>query len=130
MEIEAGALRQLGYSGTKVEALLGVSELVIAQQALLDLKPSEDTITEIYQRLNEVKGVGPWTINYGLLRGLGWLDGSLQGDAGVRRSLQTLLSQPEKLTEQQAQNWLAPFTPWRALVAAHLWQYDHPIKVV
>ena len=130
IEIEVGALRQLGYSGTKVEALLGVSEMVIEHQALLACIPTEETVTAIYQRLSEIKGIGPWTINYGLLRGLGWLDGALQGDAGVRRSLQTLLSQPEKLTEPQAQHWLAPFKPWRALVAAHLWQYDHPIKLV
>ncbi len=130
VNIEAGALRQLGYSNAKVKALLGVSEMVLAHQALLELTPTAETVTEIYQRLHEIKGIGPWTINYALLRGLGWLDGSLQGDAGVRRSLQTLLRLTDKLSEQQTQDWLAPFSPWRALLAAHLWQYDPSIPPV
>jgi len=32
------------------------------------------------------------------------------------------LLQAEQLTAQQTEQWLAQFSPWRALVAAHLWQ--------
>lgn len=66
-------------------------------------------------------GIGPWTLNYTLLRGFGWLDGSLHGDVAVRRGLQLLLESDEKITEAEAQTWLVEFSPWRALVAAHLW---------
>jgi DNA-3-methyladenine glycosylase II len=58
------------------------------------------------------------------MRGYGWLDGSLHGDAAVRRSLQKLLVMTDKPTERQTQDWLADFSPWRALVAAHLWAFD------
>jgi len=73
------------------------------------------------ERLAAVRGIGPWTINYTLLRGYGWLDGSLHGDVAVRRGLRTLLGAPDKIGEHAAEAWLAEFTPWRALVAAHLW---------
>ncbi len=56
-----------------------------------------------------------------LLRGLGWLDGSLHGDVAVRGALQALLDVPERIDEKRARTWLEPFSPWRALVAAHLW---------
>jgi DNA-3-methyladenine glycosylase II len=68
-----------------------------------------------------VSGIGPWTVYYALLRGFGWLDGSLHGDAGVRRGLQVLLNSSEKVSEEHARVWLAEFSPWRALVIAHLW---------
>ncbi len=42
-------------------------------------------------------------------------------DAAVRRGLQTLLQSSEPISETQASQWLAQFSPWRALVAAHLW---------
>ena len=35
-----------------------------------------------------LKGIGPWTVDYALLRGFARLDGSLHGDAAVRRQLQ------------------------------------------
>lgn len=80
----------------------------------------------IYEQLIQKRGIGPWTIHYALLRGFGWLDGSLHGDAAVRRNLQKLLHEQNKFTEEkisqeETQKWLAPFSPWRALVAAHLW---------
>jgi DNA-3-methyladenine glycosylase II len=78
-------------------------------------------IDEIRERLLSIHGIGPWTVDYALLRGFGWLDGSLHGDAAVRRGLQTVLGNAEKISEVQARQWLAEFSPWRALVAAHLW---------
>lgn len=78
-------------------------------------------VEEIRTQLEALHGIGPWTVNYALLRGFGWLDGSLHGDAAVRRGLQALLGQPEQVSEAQARAWLAEFSPWRALVGAHLW---------
>ena len=75
----------------------------------------------IREKLEAVRGIGPWTVNYGLLRGFGWRDGSLHGDAAVRRGLQTLLGTQDKISEESARVWLAQFSPWRALVGAHLW---------
>ena len=72
-------------------------------------------------RLLAERGIGPWTVNYTLLRGYGWLDGSLHGDVAVRRGLTRLLGEPAPVTAAQAAAWLAQFSPWRALVAAHLW---------
>jgi DNA-3-methyladenine glycosylase II len=78
-------------------------------------------IAEMEEKLLLVSGIGPWTVNYALLRGFGWLDGSLHGDVAVRRGLQTLRNDAEKVTADEAERWLAEFSPWRALVAAHLW---------
>jgi DNA-3-methyladenine glycosylase II len=78
-------------------------------------------VEEIVERLGAIRGIGPWTINYALLRGFGWLDGSLHGDVAVRHGVQTLLGLPDKPNEEQVRLWLAPFSPWRALIAAHLW---------
>jgi DNA-3-methyladenine glycosylase II len=49
------------------------------------------------------------------------MDGSLHGDVAVRRNIQTLLGTTEKISADEAQVWLQEFSPWRALVAAHLW---------
>lgn len=121
LEIGEADLRTAGLSGTKAATLVRLSNLVVAGELPLDEWAVTLPVDEIRERLRQVRGIGPWTINYALLRGFGWLDGSLHGDVAVRRSLQTILGATERVGEADAQRWLAQFSPWRALVAAHLW---------
>lgn len=135
---EAG-LRQVGFTASKACTLMGLSEAVQAGQLPLDAwleAPTAGTLSDLSERLLALKGIGPWTVSYALMRGYGWLDGSLHGDVAVRRALGALLaqdtgsastpppgppSQPPTVTPQAAEAWLAPLSPWRALAAAHLW---------
>jgi DNA-3-methyladenine glycosylase II len=114
-------LRQGGFSQAKARTLIELSRRVRDNLLPLDEWAVALPVDEMHEKLLLVPGIGPWTISYVLLRGFGWLDGSLHGDAAVRRSLQALLSHSEKVTENAAKSWLAEFSPWRALVAAHLW---------
>lgn len=80
--------------------------------------PGEQAVRE---QLLAIRGIGPWTVNYALLRGYGWLAGALHGDAAVRRGMQTLWGRLDKVSQQEAEDWQAPFVPWRSLVRTHLW---------
>lgn len=119
-------LRLAGLSLTKARTLLALGQQVVAGTLPLAEWLITMPVDEMRERLLAVRGVGPWTINYTLLRGLGWLDGSLHGDAAVRRNLQTVIGSADKVSEAQAQEWLAQFSPWRALLAAHLWAATKP----
>ena len=126
-------LRQCSFSTTKARTLINLARLIhsgklpvnqwLETYHLTQQLPAENIYTELVQ----IKGIGPWTIHYALLRGFGWLDGSLHGDVAVRRNLQQLLiglkkfNTDGKISELETQQWLAGFSPWRALVAAHLW---------
>jgi DNA-3-methyladenine glycosylase II len=115
-------LRQAGFSTAKARTLLTLSRLVVENRLPLEQWLQTLPVDEMQQRLLEVRGIGSWTISYVLLRGFGWLDGSLHGDVAVRKGLQVLLASPDKIGMEQTRQWLAPFSPWRALVAAHLWK--------
>ena len=119
-------LRQAGFSRTKAATLHEVSRRVLSGRLRLDQVSDARSAEEITRQLLDTPGIGPWTVNYALLRAYGWLDGSLHGDVAVRRGLQSLLGRPDKLGEKEVERWLAPFTPWRALVAAHLWAWRNP----
>lgn len=116
--------RQAGLSRRKAATLIEVGTQVAAGRLPLDdwLQP-EIPYQTIANRLATLQGVGPWTIQYTLVRGYGWLDASLHGDAVVRRALRTLLSVAD-LSEKETEQWLRPFSPWRALLAAHLWAWQ------
>ncbi len=116
-------LRQVGFSQAKANTLISLSKALVEQKINLNpLQINRDSIEQLSNQLLQIRGIGPWSINYALLRGFGWLDGSLHGDVAVRRSLQALLGASEKISAKETQQWLLEFSPWRALVAAHLWE--------
>ena len=127
-QLGGDGLRAAGYSQAKTRALLALAELVgSGALPLEDWVQASDAgrmraaeVDAAMQQLLAVPGIGPWTVHYTLLRGLGWPDGSLHGDVAVRKALARLQG-VERITEAQARDWLAAFAPWRALVAAHLW---------
>lgn len=119
--LDTQALHEAGFSQAKADTVIAISEQVAASRLSMDTWTDVMPIDEIRSQLLAIRGIGPWTLNYTLLRGFGYLDGSLHGDVAVRRKLQVLLSGEERLSERYTEKWLAEFAPWRALVAAHLW---------
>lgn len=119
--LDEATLRSAGLSATKARSLLTVARLAAEGQLPLDDWLHTASADTIRARLASIRGIGPWTINYTLLRGFASVDGSLHGDVAVRRGLQKLLGRAEKIDADEAEAWLARFAPWRALVAAHLW---------
>ena len=115
------SLRATGLSRTKVHTIRALSDGVVNSELPLGAGAELTDVDALRTRLRAIRGVGPWTVNYTLLRGFSWLDGAMEGDLGVRRSLQSLLGRREQPGERETGQWLAEFSPWRALVAAHLW---------
>jgi AraC family transcriptional regulator of adaptative response / DNA-3-methyladenine glycosylase II len=66
----------------------------------------------VHRQLLALKGVGPWTADYVVMRGLGHPDTFLTNDLGVRHALDRL-----GLEAGQASRW----APWRSYAVHHLW---------
>lgn len=113
-------LRSVGLSFNKARAIAQISHLLSSQALTFPRRVDASNIEQLRTDLLAISGIGPWTVNYTLMRGFAWLDGSLHGDAAVRRNLQRLLN-VDSLSAAETEQWLQQFTPWRALVAAHLW---------
>ena len=72
--------------------------------------------SELRASLLAIKGIGPWTADYVVMRGLGHPDTFLPGDLGVRRSAEALgidLSDPHR------------WSPWSSYAVHHLWAAEH-----
>lgn len=123
--VRAFSSEQLGaykFSRAKAETLIRVANKVMdgtlpLDQWQLNAHPAD----EIEAALLNVKGIGPWTAHYTLMRGFGIADCSLHGDVAVRRALARLRGDNAAPTIKQAQTMLAKFAPYRSLAAAHLW---------
>lgn len=119
-QLSLEALRSVGLSLNKARSIAQISQLLHSKTLQFPEQVNAENVEQLGSELLAISGIGPWTVNYTLMRGFAWLDGSLHGDAAVRRYLQVLLKQ-EALTAKQTEQWLQQFSPWRALVAAHLW---------
>jgi DNA-3-methyladenine glycosylase II len=106
------------FSRSKAETLLRLAGLV--DKGELSLARSDDVATASAALLG-VKGIGPWTVNYALLRGYGYPDCTLHGDVAIRAALQRLLGEDEKPDMARTEALLARYAPHRTMAAAHLW---------
>ena len=71
------------------------------------------------QSLKNIKGIGPWTINYLAMRGLSEPDAFPSADLGIIKALTTNGEKPkQKDIQQLAEQW----RPWRAYATIYLWQ--------
>ncbi|HJV00226.1 MAG TPA: DNA-3-methyladenine glycosylase 2 [Burkholderiaceae bacterium] len=123
--LEADALTTRKFSRAKAETVLRLAQLVASGELRLALGPDYG-IEEMSAALLAVKGIGPWTVNYGLLRGYGYADCSLHGDVAVRAALQHLLKEETKPDMARTEQFLARYRPHRTMAAAHLWASLQP----
>ena len=116
--IDIDELLSRKFSRSKAETLLRLARLVVDGE--LSLERNAD-IAATSAALLAIKGIGPLTVNYALLRGYGYPDCSLHGDVAVRAALQRLLGEDSKPDLARTEALLARWAPHRAMAAAHLW---------
>lgn len=111
--------RAMQFSRQKARALIELSAAV--RDGTLNLEELEgepnDVVTE---RLRQLWGVGRWTAEYALLRGLGRLDTFPADDAGAVGGLRRWLDLPEKLDYDGVHEAVRRWQPYAGLVYFHL----------
>ncbi len=116
--LNVDALRRLKFSGSKAEYLLAAARTVASGELPLPAL-REMSALHAARLLGQVRGVGPWTVQYAFLRGLGFADCLPAGDAGLARGLARLAGERPK--ELQIREIMAKFAPHRSLATYHVW---------
>ncbi|RYF03039.1 MAG: DNA-3-methyladenine glycosylase 2 family protein [Oxalobacteraceae bacterium] len=108
------------FSRAKADTLLRLARLVA--EGALSLAPAADGgLAATAECLLAVKGIGPWTVNYAMLRGYGDPDCSLHGDVAVRSAIGRLLGMETRPGIAAAEAFLQAYRPQRTMAAAYLW---------
>ncbi|MES2921485.1 MAG: DNA-3-methyladenine glycosylase 2 [Verrucomicrobiota bacterium] len=108
------------FSRSKAETLVRVARMIDSGELPLEDWKNKPQ-SEIAAALLAIKGIGPWTVNYALMRGFALSDCSLHGDAGIRNAIHRLGITEGKPTSIQIQSFLENYQPHRSMAAAHLW---------
>jgi DNA-3-methyladenine glycosylase II len=117
--VRPAELRAIGFSGQKVHAILSLARAI--ERRTLDLEAlasAQDAV--VRQRLLELRGVGRWSAEYVLLRGLGRLHVFPGDDVGAQKRLARWLGRSQPLDYDGVGRAVARWQPYAGLVYFHL----------
>jgi DNA-3-methyladenine glycosylase II len=117
MDIEK--LREMGFSYQKARYLTGLAGAVMEQQFSLEEIERLDDRNAV-NRLCSLKGVGRWTAEYFLLRGLGRTHIFPGDDVGARNHLQSWLQLSEPMNYEVVHKRLRHWDAYGGLIYFHL----------
>ncbi len=112
-------LRRLGFSGNKSQVILSTARAVAQGTLNLEDLAALDT-AEALDHLVALKGIGRWTAQYILLRGLGRLDVFPADDVGSQNKMQHWLRRKQRPNYEKMYRILAPWRPYRGLLYFYL----------
>src|SRR6185312_2996948 len=113
------ALRRLGFSRNKSRVILTVARAIVEGYLNLEGLAELDS-AEALDRLVALKGIGRWTAQYILLRGLGRLDVFPADDVGSQNKMQRWLHRKQRPDYEKMYRILAPWRPYRGLLYFYL----------
>jgi len=112
-------LRDLGLSGKKAGYIMGLSRQ--AARGRLDLEGMIGLSTEeIVGELTKIRGVGKWTAEYAVARGLGRFDALPANDAALKRVVSALYYEGREVTEEEVRRLLDEYGHYKGYVAFYL----------
>ena len=112
-------IKDLGYSAQKARAIKELVQTFL--QHNIDLIHLEKMANEqIVQYLTTLRGIGRWSAEYALLRGVERLDIFPGDDVGARNNLQRLFHLDEKLNYEEINKLTSQWHPYEGLVNFHL----------
>ena len=113
------ALRAIKFSARKAEYICDIASQVADGRLDLDAigaLPSDDAV----ERLVALRGVGPWTAHWMLVRSYGHPDGFPAGDLAVQRNLGLLYGDGSRMSESDARAASERWKPHRSLATTYL----------
>jgi DNA-3-methyladenine glycosylase II len=113
-------LRQCGLSLKKAEYVRDISSLI--SQGKLDLAKYEsyDDARAVIQELDKLRGIGVWTAEMTLIRGMGRLDTFPADDVGLRRVISHYYLNNRKILSEEARDIAVRWGRWKALASFYL----------
>jgi DNA-3-methyladenine glycosylase II len=119
ISLKAQRLRSLGFSYSKARSMLTLSRDVLAGRVDVEQLNSMRNANAA-DSLTQLRGVGRWTAEYVLLRGLGRVDVFPGDDVGARNRLAAWLGRDSPLDYDAVKHAVKRWHPYAGLVYFHM----------
>jgi DNA-3-methyladenine glycosylase II len=112
-------LTACGLSGRKAEYVSDLAQKVARGEFDLDALETAPS-DEVRERIVALRGFGPWSADYFLIRGLARPDALPADDLGIRTIVGKMLGDGGRPSAAEVGTLLAPLAPYRGLAAFYL----------
>jgi AraC family transcriptional regulator of adaptative response / DNA-3-methyladenine glycosylase II len=119
--LELDELLRMQTSGRKGEYLLESARRVAAGDLPLE-RLATASATRVEAEIVSVRGLGPWSAGYLMMRVFGFEDCVPAGDSGLVRGLMRFFGLPSRPDAEETLEMMRPFAPYRSWATFHLWQ--------
>jgi len=113
-------LRNCGLSSRKAEYIHDVSKSTVAGKLDLEHFKTYEDSEEIIKELCKVRGIGVWTAELTMLRGMNKLDAIPADDLGLRRHISHYYCNDRKISGDEARRIAEKWGKWKGLAGFYL----------
>ncbi|MCY9692897.1 DNA-3-methyladenine glycosylase 2 [Paenibacillus alginolyticus] len=121
-ELTPDALTALQFTGKKAEYLIGVAKLMAEGLLVKEELLKRNDFTEMEKELLSIRGIGPWTANYVLMRCLRNPAAFPIADVGLHNALKHVLGLEQKPTIPHIRQLAEGWSGWEAYATFYLWR--------
>jgi AraC family transcriptional regulator of adaptative response / DNA-3-methyladenine glycosylase II len=115
-DLREAHLEDVGTSPLRAGAVRALAAAV--EERHIRLQRGADDLHEIEAALLKIRGIGPWTASYIMVRAIGDRDAIPIGDLGLRQALAPV---GKVLTSRELATRAELWRPWRAYATVHVW---------
>ncbi len=113
-------IQQVGLSMRKAEYIHGAAQMIVDGKLDLEQMKNENNPERIISELDEVKGIGVWTAELTMLRGMQRLDALPADDFGIRRVISKYYCGGQPIKTDEARQIAKAWGKWKGLAAFYL----------
>lgn len=113
-------LRLLQISERKASYLIGIAR-AIAEAKIDEVRLRREPADKAIEALTEIRGIGRWTAEYSLLRGLGHTDVLPADDVGLQKTVGLLYGLKAPATAISIRRRWKRLAPWQGYATLYLW---------
>jgi DNA-3-methyladenine glycosylase II len=107
----------------KSEYLIGIAKLIASGELTKERLLEAGSLQAAEKILVGIRGIGPWTANYVLMRCLRYPSAFPIDDVGLHNAIKLQLGLDRKPTIDEIHKLAAPWTNWEAYATFYLWRF-------
>lgn len=112
--------RECGMTRRKGEYIKGLSASIVSGDLDLDTFRTYEDTGRIIREMMEIRGIGKWTAELAIIRGIHKLDAFPADDVGLQRILSRFYRDGKKVTSDEARIIAGGWGAWQGLAAFYL----------
>ncbi|MEM7036942.1 MAG: DNA-3-methyladenine glycosylase, partial [Bacteroidota bacterium] len=115
-------LRGMQYSRQKADYILTLAQTFADNRISRAQLEGLDDYTAAHRRLVELRGIGPWSADYALLKCLGYPQAFPIADVGLHNALARVLDRPAKPSVAEIRDIAKDWKNWEGYATFFLWR--------